>query len=299
MKESIKESLSFASSSYITSNNHHIQNNPPLLNTEFINNIKEYLAQGKILALPTETVMGLICHAENQQAIENLYQLKRRCHSKTFAIFCPVEQINRYVKIQHHWQQKLIDHYLPGPVSLILPAQEALLQSPSRPYIINPAGEISLRIPKMLFWQELLAQLDHALVATSANLSGLNNTNNYSEFRQQFIIPAVRSNQIGSTTGDIHEQSKHIIHQRSIHSSSLSSPKHIIAPSIMDELIIPETEYLSIYGQIHTLGQASSIFNLNCTSAEQITCQRLGNISLEEIQQFLTQHSIKTYNTKY
>ena len=43
---------------------------------EEIKIIKETLINGGIVAVPTDTVYGLICNATNEKAVKKVYQLK-------------------------------------------------------------------------------------------------------------------------------------------------------------------------------------------------------------------------------
>ena len=52
-----------------------------------IKQIKEVLVNGGIVAVPTDTVYGLICDATNEKAVKKLYQLKRRDLAKPIGIF--------------------------------------------------------------------------------------------------------------------------------------------------------------------------------------------------------------------
>lgn len=47
----------------------------------------ELLKNGKIVAVPTDTIYGLACLAQNDKAIERIYEIKGRDASKPLAIW--------------------------------------------------------------------------------------------------------------------------------------------------------------------------------------------------------------------
>ncbi len=91
-----------------------------------ISAVNTALKGGGIVLLPTETVYGLAADARNQSAVNKLYRIKGREFNKPIAI-C-VANIERAAKLVH-WDdaaQKLASAFWPGPLSLVLPAQDDL-----------------------------------------------------------------------------------------------------------------------------------------------------------------------------
>ena len=48
--------------------------------------LRGFLLGGEVIAIPTDTVYGLACDANNEQAIQKLYQIKGRNSNKPVAI---------------------------------------------------------------------------------------------------------------------------------------------------------------------------------------------------------------------
>lgn len=127
------------------------------------------LRQGEIVAIPTETVYGLAGNAENNDAISKIYHLKNR--PLTHPLIMHVAQhwdLLRWVKTIPDYAQRLINHFWPGPLTLVLPAQTHRINS----LVTGGQSSVAIRCPQHPLAQELLKQLNFPLVAPSANPFG-------------------------------------------------------------------------------------------------------------------------------
>lgn len=148
------------------------------------------LHKGGIIALPTDTVYGLACLAQNKQALRRLFQIKRRINDKPIAICVrSVQEIARYGKVDLDITP-LLNNLLPGPVTLLF---EAL------PYLNTRL--VGIRMPDHPFMMQV-AQLCHAAIAlTSANKSTEPSCLKVKEFKQ--LWPALDAVFDGGTLGAI------------------------------------------------------------------------------------------------
>lgn len=126
------------------------------------------LLKGGSILYPTDTIWGLGCDATNPSAIEKLYQIKERDHSKSMLILIADEQM--LLRYFPHPSPEAIRLLLESerPTTVILPASESSLPS----NLLAQDGTIGVRIPKHQFCQDLLNLLGRPVVSTSANLSG-------------------------------------------------------------------------------------------------------------------------------
>lgn len=122
---------------------------------------------GELVAFPTETVYGLGADAFSPTAVEKIYAAKNRPPINPLLIhiarFDQVKQITAQVSTT---AQLLMEHFWPGPLSLILPA------GPDVPDIITAHRPgVGLRMPSH---PVAIALINRAgpLAAPSANLSG-------------------------------------------------------------------------------------------------------------------------------
>lgn len=128
------------------------------------------LAQGAVIAFPTETVYALACDATQPQAVEKLYELKGRDRTQPIAMLLGERsQIEKYAETSDA-ATRLIEYYMPGPLTLVLP----LKPNQGLAGNINNGNQktIGVRIPNHPLALDILNQYPHPLAATSANPSG-------------------------------------------------------------------------------------------------------------------------------
>lgn len=134
------------------------------------------VAEGKLVAFPTETVYGIAVDASNAKALGRLRELKDR-PDRPFSVHLPgPEALAQYVREIPDEAARLMQRAWPGPVTLILPAADGLArQDWNRPEIVQALcweGSIGLRCPDAPGSIELLKRVDAPVVAPSANLAG-------------------------------------------------------------------------------------------------------------------------------
>jgi L-threonylcarbamoyladenylate synthase len=137
------------------------------------------LNNGGIVAFPTDTVYGLAAPVCNEEAIDRLYVVKGRKHTKAIAVLMSkVEQSEDIAAEINDQVRELAARFLPGPLTLVLP------RHPSLPNILAPTPTIGVRIPNH---PVALALMDETgpLAVTSANLSGQDNTTTAQEVMAQ------------------------------------------------------------------------------------------------------------------
>lgn len=142
-----------------------------------------YLANGQVIAVPTDTIYGLACSANCPEAIKKLYTIKGRDSGKPVAI-C-VSQISDVRKWGEaaHLSDDLLSNLLPGPVTVVL-ERSKLLDNP----FLNPATtKIGIRIPKHKFMNTVTRIFDMPVALTSANFSNEPSTLSVKEFGHLFV----------------------------------------------------------------------------------------------------------------
>ncbi|XP_054079927.1 threonylcarbamoyl-AMP synthase isoform X2 [Rissa tridactyla] len=83
------------------------------------------LQAGGLVALPTDTVYGVACLAQDSAAVRSIYSLKGRNGGKPLAICLgDVERLYRYCQV--NVPDELLRDLLPGPVTLVLKRSEEL-----------------------------------------------------------------------------------------------------------------------------------------------------------------------------
>ena len=129
--------------------------------------IEKTLAAGGAVVLPTETVYGLFAQALNEEAVERVYELKRRPRDKALNLnVASLEEIYAFSKNQPRYLEQLYQAFLPGPLTVILQANDRV------PAWINSGMEtVGFRIPNHPVTLDLIRKYG-PLIGPSANLSG-------------------------------------------------------------------------------------------------------------------------------
>lgn len=143
--------------------------------------LKEILANGGAVVLPTETVYGLFARALDEKAVNYVYELKNRPRDKAMNLnVASYEDILTYSKEQPDYLKKLYDAFLPGPLTIILKANG---QVPK--WINSGLTTVGFRLPNHSVTRELI-QAEGPLIGPSANKSGMASGRYFDQIRAQF-----------------------------------------------------------------------------------------------------------------
>lgn len=143
--------------------------------------LKEILANGGVVVLPTETVYGLFAKAMDERAVNHVYELKNRPRDKAMNLnVASYEDILSYSKEQPDYLKKIYDAFLPGPLTIILKAND---QVPK--WINSGLATVGFRLPAHPVTRELI-QAEGPLIGPSANKSGLASGRYFDQIREQF-----------------------------------------------------------------------------------------------------------------
>lgn len=135
------------------------------------------MAEGRLVAVPTETVYGVAASALNEQAITRLSELKQRRKSQPFTLAIKsADDARDYVPGIPTIGSRLARRCWPGPVTLVLDnshPDSLLKQLPaSVQEAISPNGTIGLRVPAHEVILSVLRLTAGPLALTSANRPG-------------------------------------------------------------------------------------------------------------------------------
>lgn len=127
------------------------------------------IKQGKLIAVPTDTLYGFACDACSAGAVNRIYEIKGRKQTSPLAICVgDVSDIERFA-VTDHLPHGLLDDLLPGPVTVVLRRGESSILEKS----LNPGlDSIGVRVPDSNFIRVIARGSRSALALTSANLSG-------------------------------------------------------------------------------------------------------------------------------
>ena len=135
---------------------------------EAIRDAAEHLRNGEVIGFPTETVYGLGCDAGNGEAVKKVFDAKGRpadnpliCHIGDKA------QIKDIVSEITPLAQKLIDSFMPGPITIVMKKASSIADE-------TTAGldTVGVRMPSHPVANKFLKAAGVPVAAPSANLSG-------------------------------------------------------------------------------------------------------------------------------
>ncbi|MCO7181418.1 L-threonylcarbamoyladenylate synthase [Lactococcus formosensis] len=154
------------------------------------------LKAGELAVLPTETVYGVFADATNEAAVQKLYAVKGRPVEK--ALNMNVSDYDTILKFSVHqpaYLEKLVQTFLPGPLTIILEA------SPEVPEWIHVGKTtVGFRMPSISATQEVIKSLG-VLVGPSANLTGSPSPRFYSDLTSDILDKAAVALQDDSISG--------------------------------------------------------------------------------------------------
>jgi L-threonylcarbamoyladenylate synthase len=128
----------------------------------------QVLGSGGLVVFPTDTVYGVGAAVDQPDAVARLYVAKGRPLERAIPVLVSgSDSVSRVASEIDEIARKLMDHYWPGPLTLVVPAAEWL---PTE--IVRDTGSVGLRMPDHSIALELIERSGGALATTSANRSG-------------------------------------------------------------------------------------------------------------------------------
>ncbi|MCI3860639.1 L-threonylcarbamoyladenylate synthase [Lactococcus garvieae] len=154
------------------------------------------LKAGELAVLPTETVYGIFADATNEPAVQKLYAVKGRPVEKALNMnVADYDTILKYSVHQPAYLEKLVQTFLPGPLTIILEA------SPEVPEWIHVGKTtVGFRMPSIPATQEVIKALG-VLVGPSANLTGSPSPRFYDDLTSAILDKAAVALQDDSVYG--------------------------------------------------------------------------------------------------
>ena len=142
----------------------------------------DIMRKGGVILYPTDTVWGIGCDATNPEAVKRVYDIKRRQDSKALLLLVDsADRLARYVGDVPAVAWDLIE-LTTKPLTIIYDGARNLA-----PNLIAEDGSVGIRVTNELFSKELCYRFQKAVVSTSANISGEETPNNFSEISPEII----------------------------------------------------------------------------------------------------------------
>lgn len=126
------------------------------------------LGAGELVAFPTETVYGLGAIATNEKAVKGVYAAKGRPSDNPLIVTVSDEaMVSDYAKEIPERAQKLMKHFWPGPLTILLFVKPNALPKA----VTGGLDTVAFRCPDDKLTHDLISKLGYPIVGPSANTS--------------------------------------------------------------------------------------------------------------------------------
>jgi len=126
------------------------------------------LAADGVIIYPAETFYGLGASCFSRPALQRIFEIKKRPGSKGLPVLVSDLEMAKGLAAEIPPAfQVLASRFWPGPLTVVLKAASHL-----PPELAGPGRTIGVRLPAVIWLQELIRVIGLPIVTTSANISG-------------------------------------------------------------------------------------------------------------------------------
>ncbi len=141
-----------------------------------ITNCIDVLRRGGIILYPTDTVWGIGCDATNHQAIERIFELKKRAEGKSMiCLVSDFKMLNQYIESVPEVAYDILK-YAKKPTTIIYDRPLHVAEN-----LIAEDNSLAIRVTKDEFCKKLIQKFRKPIVSTSANVAGENTPQSFKE----------------------------------------------------------------------------------------------------------------------
>lgn len=125
---------------------------------------------GGIIIFPTDTAFGIGCRIDDEEAIQRLFQIRKRPETQATPVLVANEQMAKdyLLEIPQKVSEKLIKPFWPGALTIVLPTQTEKV-----PELVRGKGNnLGVRMPNHETALEIIKGVGVPLLGPSANFHG-------------------------------------------------------------------------------------------------------------------------------
>jgi L-threonylcarbamoyladenylate synthase len=157
---------------------------PVALGSGDAESLQRCVAGGGVAVFPTDTVYGVCCDPDSEQAARRMYALKGRPSRRSSAIlFFSLEPVLDMLRDLRDRERDALQALLPGPVTVLLANREQRFAAACR----RDPDTLGLRVPRLPEGIAALGALARPVMQTSANLSGQPDAKSLQEVPPQLL----------------------------------------------------------------------------------------------------------------
>lgn len=147
-----------------------------------ISNALSTLKKGGLILYPTDTVWGIGCDATNYEAVEKIYQLKKRKESKSMiCIVSDFKMLNQYIEEVPEVAYDIIK-YANRPTTIIYDRPLRVAEN-----LVGSDNTLGIRVIREGFCNALLKKFKKPIVSTSANISNQPTPKSFKEISEEIL----------------------------------------------------------------------------------------------------------------
>lgn len=130
----------------------------------------EILKNGGIVIYPTDTVFGIACRIDNDDAIKRLFAIKQRNMKHAVPVLvASIAMAEEYLlPIPDEVKEKLMERYWPGGLTIVLPCDTKKVS----PLVRGLGDTLAVRMPNHSLTLQIINGVGVPIVGTSANFHG-------------------------------------------------------------------------------------------------------------------------------
>lgn len=134
------------------------------------------LKRGGLILYPTDTVWGIGCDATNAEAVEKVFQLKKRSDKKSLiCLVSDFKMLNEYIENVPEVAYDILK-YAKKPTTIIYDDPIRVAEN-----IIAEDNSLAIRVAKDDFCKKLIKKFRKPIVSTSANVSDSKTPQSFAE----------------------------------------------------------------------------------------------------------------------
>lgn len=187
----------------------------------------EFLKQGNVVGIPTETVYGLAASISQKSGIEKIFHVKERPFFDPLIVHVANKgHLEGVIESLDPASESLIEKFWPGPLALVLPKKDNL-----NPMITSGLSTVAVRMPDHPVALKLI-ELSGPLAAPSANKFGKTSPTTAEHVRREFAKDGILVLDGGPCTVGIESTILGVVDNKGTYELVLHRPGLVSIPQI-------------------------------------------------------------------
>ena len=151
------------------------------INVDELKKVCSFIKEGEIVVFPTETVYGIGANALDVNAVKKIFYAKGRPSDNPLIVHLSEKnQIGDVAKNITPVERKIIDTFMPGPLTIILEKNEIVPDG-----VTAGLNTVAVRIPNHIIARKIISSVKVPIAAPSANISGKPSGTNIETIREE------------------------------------------------------------------------------------------------------------------